>query len=329
MRSPDPDSLEELRINLLNGTVHCVLTQLLVPPVQIALGDHDYIRNCEDENCTNSITNLSTICDQSQHCSQLDHYLQGLDKKSPAEEKSSLNVSPAERQEIERSTRCQSKASEWHSLRARRITGSKCGKILCQQSTTEALLRSILYSKPMDPKKLPAPIKWGIDNESHACEAYAQHMNTNGHKGLTTRPCGFVVHPTMGWLGATPDAFVNDPTYELSSGIAEFKCPYSVKDATPTEACQKPSFYCTMVNGKLHLKRQHSYYHQVQLQLYIGMDMYHWCDFCMCTMKGVAVERISLDIEWCNTNITELESYFDMYMLPEIVSSKLKPSYIY
>ena len=62
MRSPDPDSQEELRVNLINGTVHCVLTQLLVPPVQIALGDHEYIRYCEDENCTNSISSLSTIC---------------------------------------------------------------------------------------------------------------------------------------------------------------------------------------------------------------------------------------------------------------------------
>ena len=137
----------------------------------------------------------------------------------------------------------------------------------------------------MDSKKLPAPIKWSIDNESHACEPYSQHMNTNGHKGLTTRPCGFVVPPTMGWLGATPDAFVNNPTYELSSGIAEFKCPSSVKDATPLDACQKPSFYCTVANGKLRLKRQHLYYHQVQLQLYVGMDMYHWCEFCIYTTR--------------------------------------------
>ena len=80
MRSPDPDSLEELHVNLLNGTVHCVLTQLLVPPVQIALRD-DYTRNGEDENSMDSISNLSTICDQSHHCSELDHYMQGLDMK--------------------------------------------------------------------------------------------------------------------------------------------------------------------------------------------------------------------------------------------------------
>ena len=62
------------------------------------------------------IYNVSTICDQYDHCSELEHCLQGLDMKSPAEEKSSLNVSPAERQEIEHSTQCQAKASKWHFL---------------------------------------------------------------------------------------------------------------------------------------------------------------------------------------------------------------------
>ena len=31
---------------------------------------------------------------------------------------------------------------------------------------------------------------------------------------------------------------------------------------------------------------------------------------------------------WCNKYILELESYFDGYMLPEIVCPKFKPSYI-
>jgi hypothetical protein len=177
----------------------------------------------------------------------------------------------------------------------------------------------------MDTKHLPAPIKWGIDNESHAHKEYKSYMNANGHKGLVTKPCGFIVHPTKGWLGASPDAFVMDPTSELSNGFAEFKCPYSIRDLTPFEGCKKPEFYCSAVDEKLHLKR-HPYYHQVQLQLCVGMDIFQWCDFCVYT---IAVERTWLDIEWCNQYIPELESYFDCHMLPEIVSPKYKPSYIY
>ena len=172
-------------------------------------------------------------------------------------------------------------------------------------------------------------MKWGIDNESRACEAYTTYMRANGHNGLKTRPSGFIIHPTMGWLGASPDAFVIDPSTTLSDGIAEFKCPFTKKDVSPFDACSDPNFYCSIVDDKLHLKRNHPYYHQVQLQLFVTMDMCSWCDFCVYTLKGVATERICLDVEWCNRCIIELESYFDGHMLSEIVSPKHKPCYVW
>ena len=105
-----------------------------------------------------------------------------------------------------------------------------CFKTTKPQKNNYAIKTSpTVYSKPMDPKHLPAPIKWGIDNEGCACKEYKDYMNVNGHKGLITKPCGFVVHPTQGWLGASPDAFVFDPTNVLSNGIVEFKCPYSTR----------------------------------------------------------------------------------------------------
>ena len=102
----------------------------------------------------------------------------------------------------------------------------------------------------------------------------------------------------------------------------------SKKDLSPTEACQFDDFCCTFTENKLRLKHHHQYYHQVQLQLFVGMDMYSWCDFCVYTLKGISVERIWLDTDWCNLYIQELESYFDTYMLPEIMTPKFKPSYV-
>ena len=40
------------------------------------------------------------------------------------------------------------------------------------------------------------------------------------------------------------------------------------------------------------------------------------------------MERIWLDIDWCNKYIPELESFFDAFMLPEITHPKCKPPYI-
>ena len=137
MRSPQPHLLEELRVKLLNGNSGSVLTQLLVPPVLVALHDHDYdAKNVDAANLTKDDFNVSLEMD--------DCFLSCLTELSnltSEEEKLKLNVTP---ERIEQNTRKQSKSSEWHDIRARRFTGSKCGKIICQQSTTVALLLSVL-----------------------------------------------------------------------------------------------------------------------------------------------------------------------------------------
>ena len=63
-------------------------------------------------------------------------------------------------------------------------------------------------------------------------------------------------------------------------GLAEIKCPFSVYNLTPAEACLKPNFFCTLkVNGatlQLELKRNHPY---AQVQGQVGITQRKWCDF--------------------------------------------------
>ena len=100
------------------------------------------------------------------------------------------------------------------------------------------------------------------------------------------------------------------------------------QEACKKEACKDSNFYCFYDNDGLHLKKSHCYFHQVQIQLFVGMDLYDWCDFCVYTPKGIAVERISLDIEWCDIRITELDSYYDAHILSEVLSPVYIPSYV-
>ena len=54
----------------------------------------------------------------------------------------------------------------------------------------------------------------------------------------------------------------------------------------------------------LKLAQNHQYYHQVQFQLYtLGAS---WCDFCVYTTKGIAIERIYLDELWQQIRIPNL-----------------------
>ena len=152
-------------------------------------------------------------------------------------------------------------------------------------------------------------------------------MNNNDHEGLTMQKCGFIIHPTKGWLGASPDVKVLDPWSE-EVGIAKFKCPYSKQDLSPLEACADTKFCGEVVNGQFQLKRNHQYFHQVQLQLYVSRDMHSFCDFCVYTPVEVAVERIYPCKEWEGTCIPHLEDYFK-YMLPEIIDPLYKPNYFF
>ena len=105
--------------------------------------------------------------------------------------------------------------------------------------------------------QLPKAIAWGRDNESRACLEYVRFMKVNKHPHVQVLPAGFVVHPEKSWLGTTP----SNPL----CGIAEFNCPFAKRFESPGIACEDPDFYCSMVNASLHLKRDHPYYHQVQL----------------------------------------------------------------
>ena len=67
------------------------------------------------------------------------------------------------------------------------------------------------------------------------------------------------------------------------------------------------------------LKRNHSYYCQVQGQMAITGRT--WCDFVVYTTKGIAVERITFDkLFWENELLPKLVDFFDNYVAPEIVS---------
>ena len=318
LRTLDPKVSEHLRCSLLSVNKSCAFLHILVPDVEKIHHDHSY-------SLDPSLWEPASTATNDDNTDNADYTARILEEDIITTFKEDLQVSSALRQSIEEDTRQQSSSKEWFSVRAHRITSSICGRILIQKKKTIPLLRQCLYPKSMlDP--LPAAIAWGRRYEPVALRKYTEFMIRNGHCGLTADPCGFVIHQTKGWLGASPDARVVDPSCGLT-GIAEFKCPYSKRDKSPQEACDDADFCCELVNGQLQLKRQHHYFHQVQLQLYVSSDMFSFCDFCVYTPVDVAVERIYPCKEWMSNNIPQLEDYFDKYMLPEIVNPLHQPSY--
>ena len=96
-----------------------------------------------------------------------------------------------------------------------------------------------------------------------AIEQYTKYQQANGHPALLVTKSGFLVNPSVPFLGASPDGAVYDPSNsDQPFGFLEVKCPYSARNMTPLKGAANASFCCS--DGKLILKRQHAYFAQVQ-----------------------------------------------------------------
>ena len=86
--------------------------------------------------------------------------------------------------------------------------------------------------------------------------------------------------------------------------------------------CKDENFYFHVLKGNLQLDKNHPYYHQLQLQLYVTSDRAKWCDFCVFTSKGVCVQRIYPDEFWEEQICSQLDDYFFNHILPELLCQR-------
>lgn len=196
---------------------------------------------------------------------------------------------------LEHATRAQSACADWHRLRRPRLTASRFREI-CHvgQSSEEGLADRILKGT-----RQTAAMKRGLEMEADAIWEYCQIRRVNHY------PCGFVIHPDVPWLGASPDGVIFDPTEPCHFGLIEIKCP-NVKSFVDCA-------YLVMKSGKMELKPTHPYYWQVQGQMLItGMD---WCDFVVSAEEDIHIQRIPRANEICEVIRQKVDRfYFHVYM---------------
>ena len=186
--------------------------------------------------------------------------------------KKMLAVSEEKTRAIARDTTGQSKSPLLFSVRRYRITASHFGEIMHRKTSTAP---AKLVLRLLQPKQFSSvATEWGIQNEAAAIEQYQKHQQSHGHIGLTVSPVGFFISSSHPFLGATPDGAVFDPSSpEEPYGFLEVKCPYSQREKTLNEACNSPGFCCTYdpALNQVSLRKNHSYYCQVQGQMAIGV----------------------------------------------------------
>ena len=112
------------------------------------------------------------------------------------------------------------------------------------------------------------------------------------------RKCGLFVNPEFSFLAASPDGVI-----ESTNEILEVKCPYNGRNQKILEG--KDFSFLRIEDNKLTLKKNHSYYYQIQGQMACSQKAL--CQFVVYTHEDIFIEQIKFD-----------HTFFEKEMLPKL-----------
>ena len=103
----------------------------------------------------------------------------------------------------------------------------------------------------------------------------------------------------------------------------EFKNPYSYRDLAVSDAIAAKKCDCLASNnGRIELKRTHSYYYQIQMAMFCTKK--EWCDFLLCTTIDYHCKQVQFDESFCGAIFPTLRRFYILAILPEL-ALKAKP----
>ncbi|XP_061421951.1 uncharacterized protein LOC133351059 [Lethenteron reissneri] len=261
-------------------------------------------------------------------------------------------LTPDQVEQVERATRGQSDNAAWFAWRQGRITASVAHSIAhCRyvsghsDRVPESYLRSLL--PPPDgatARNLRTPaLLWGRNMEATVVELYRQkkQRQMKGRYVVRVSPCGLYVDAERPWLAASPDGLVTLERVAPSAGdidscslsprspplaveatqrlLLEVKCPYKHRAGSVREAWASDPKFCLDVveqGGRTNyeLKREHSYYTQVQCQLAVSRLLL--ADFVVYTEEDLAIAPVPFDADFWNQTLGRLSTFYDKAVRP-------------
>lgn len=228
-----------------------------------------------------------------------------------------MKVTEQMRDQIELETREQSGSFLWSRAREKRITASLCHRVISFTGRTSGklLANEIIKRKAFS----TASTEFGIDHEQLAIDKYRESRN------IMVDKCGLFVSIEQGYLAASPDGIITRPDGE--KGLLEVKALPSWASVTVVDAYKNSKYpvRMTYVNELKQrvpkLKKNHQYYHQVQLQLYCCSHFAQFADFVLfhANTSEMHTETIYPDLEWQAEKIPKLESFYKEKVIQELL----------
>ena len=155
---------------------------------------------------------------------------------------------------------------------------------------------------------------WGKTNEPVARQKYIE-LNAKDHKKLSVVETGLLVSCENPIFGASPDGIVSCECHE--SGRLEIKCPWTHRDKSVIDYAKLEESCLEVIDNVMALKKSHSCYYQVQMQL--AVTRYSWCDFFLCTTKDSFQQKIYFDKTFWSVNKRKLEMFYSKIVVKELL----------
>jgi len=136
------------------------------------------------------------------------------------------------------------------------------------------------------------------------------------HHGFTIEKSGLRINPMYPHIGASADAVVS--CHCCGKGVLEIKCPFCARD----QSISQDNVKCLEeVDGELKLRKEHEYFYQCQMQLYVYDVTY--CDFVVWTQKDKEepfIERIIPDAAFFTEQMAKVSLFYTKVVLPNLLA---------
>jgi hypothetical protein len=219
-----------------------------------------------------------------------------------------LSLAQDEINVIEAKTRGQAASAVWRQERCKRLSASNFGTICKSTERRDAM--KLVYSLMTFKEINSASLRHGRSYESVAVKKYEEITNTE------TVTCGIFVSHSHPHLCATPDRLIKP------DGILEVKCPFASRDQAISPATVP---YLELKNDHLELKKTHSYYYQVQGQIFCCNAKY--VDFVVYTSVDIKIIRITRDDIFIQDMLEKLNNFFNTYFRDELIEKFMFKNY--
>lgn len=165
---------------------------------------------------------------------------------------------------------------EWLAARAGHATASRFADVLAKIKSGESASRRNYRTQLVTERLTGLPVEgyrnaameWGNAQEPAAREEIEERL------GFLVEPVGFVPHPEMKWVGASPDGYIR------GLWTTQIKCPYVSTNHVETIEAGMPPSHVAQVQGELWVTgRERCLFASFDPRMPPNLRLYHeWVD---------------------------------------------------